>query len=67
MNKNGTAAELDWSTASEINKDSFEVQHSLDGINFLAIDHVKGSGNTSSITSYSFVHKIHPLTKTIID
>jgi len=47
---------LSWENASEINNDFFEVQHSVDGINFAGIGTVDGNGNTNEIIAYSYVH-----------
>ena len=51
--------ELKWSTASEVNNDYFEVQRSTDGMNFLTLDTVDGSGNSNSMINYSY-DDIHP-------
>ena len=44
---------LNWTTASEINNDYFEIQKSLDGINFESFAKVKGSGFSNQILNYS--------------
>jgi hypothetical protein len=46
---------LNWSTASETNNDYFTVEHSANGIQFVALDNVDGSGNSSTILHYSCV------------
>jgi hypothetical protein len=46
-----------WSTASEINNDHFEVERSVDGINFISVAKIKAAGNTNSITNYSYTDK----------
>ena len=51
---------LNWVTASEINNQYFEVQRSIDGINWSWVGVVAGSGNTVNLTQYSFVDK-YPL------
>lgn len=48
---------LTWATATEINNDYFEIQHSLDGLNFETIGTVKGAGTTHEIQEYSFIDK----------
>lgn len=53
----GLDASLSWQTASEINNDFFVIERSLDGKNFTAIAQVPGSGNSSSIVSYSYFDK----------
>ena len=45
---------LNWITATEINNDGFEVQRSVDGINFTKIGWVEGRGNSSFDTYYQY-------------
>jgi len=47
---------LNWVTASEINNDYFNVEHSADGINFTSISRIKGAGNSTQILSYPTIH-----------
>jgi hypothetical protein len=47
---------LNWSTATELNNDYFEVQHSFDGINFETIEVVDGNGTTNQLQNYQFTH-----------
>ena len=49
--------ELYWHTATEINNDYFEVQKSIDGLEFYKIGTVKGAGNSSTTLSYSLKDK----------
>ncbi len=44
---------LNWSTASEINNDRFEIERSLDGISFGKIGVKKGAGNSTEILEYA--------------
>jgi hypothetical protein len=44
---------LNWTTASEINNDHFEIERSMDGIHFQKIGSVSGKGNTNSVSYYS--------------
>jgi hypothetical protein len=46
---------LKWTTLSEVNNDYFEIQRSVDGINFNTIGTVNGQGNTSANTNYEFI------------
>ena len=46
---------VNWTTATEINNDYFEVQRSSDGINFTTIGIVKGNGNSQQIIDYNFL------------
>ena len=52
----GKQAKLQWSTATEINNDHFDIEHSKDAVDFEKIGEVKGAGNTSEIQHYAFVH-----------
>ncbi len=47
---------LNWTTASELNNDFFEVQHSTDGREYTLIGTVNGAGTTSDFQHYRFVH-----------
>jgi hypothetical protein len=49
-----SAVRLDWSTASEIDNDYFEVLRSIDGRSFEVIGTVDGSGNSSELIEYYF-------------
>jgi len=49
--------ELYWHTATEINNDYFEVQKSIDGLEFYKIGTIKGAGNSSTTLSYSLKDK----------
>jgi len=46
---------LIWVTASEKNNDFFTIEKSADGENFSPITTIKGSGNSSNKTEYSFI------------
>lgn len=50
--------QLLWETALEINNDYFEVQRSVDGINFKKIGEVAGNGTTSELVKYELVDKL---------
>jgi hypothetical protein len=54
---NGDKAVLRWSTATESNNKGFEIQRSLDKVNFVSIDFVNGRGTTTEKTSYSYIDK----------
>ncbi len=51
---NGSIADLYWETASELNNDYFEVQHSLDGLEFTSVGRVNGKGTTNQKSAYYF-------------
>jgi phosphatidylserine/phosphatidylglycerophosphate/cardiolipin synthase-like enzyme len=46
---------LNWTTATEINNLGFEVERSLDGINFYKTAFVKGAGTTTEVRNYSYI------------
>jgi hypothetical protein len=50
---NGTASQLKWTSANEINVKGFSVEKSLNGIDFSEIAFIKGQ-NSSQLNSYSF-------------
>jgi len=56
----GSAVQLVWSTASELNNDFFTVQRSADGYEFAELAIVPGNGTTSIPHEYNAVD-IHPL------
>ncbi|NOU39237.1 MAG: hypothetical protein HOO89_11015, partial [Ferruginibacter sp.] len=45
---------IEWSTASEINNDFFEVEKSVDGITWKKIAAIKGKINSTTINAYSY-------------
>lgn len=45
---------VDWITSTEINNAGFEVQRSVDGVNFREIGWIDGAGNSVDQLSYSF-------------
>lgn len=62
INPLGKSVKLDWTTASELNNDRFEILRSADGrTNWKVIGTVKGIGTSSKGNSYSFTD-ISPLT-----
>lgn len=50
----GNEVILNWATASEINASHYEVETSVDGVNFLQVAQVKAAGNSHSRKDYSF-------------
>ncbi len=50
---NGTS-QLKWATASEINNSHFNVERSVDGMNFEMIGTVIGNGNSQQIIEYAY-------------
>ena len=53
--KVGEKVLINWSTGAEINNDYFEVERSLNGIDFESIGTVNGQGNSTEITEYNFI------------
>jgi len=47
---------LTWETSSEYNNKGFEIERSVDGIEFESIGFVKGAGNSNRIQKYSFAY-----------
>ena len=52
--------QLEWITASEINSDHFEVEHSLNGSDFQTIIIVASVGNSSTDITYESLHRQVP-------
>jgi len=48
---------ITWQTASELNNDFFEIEHSNDGQKFVALDRVSSSGVGNQQNSYAYTHK----------
>lgn len=46
--------QLTWQTASEINNLGFEVEMSIDGLNFQTLGFIDGAGNSNTLKSYQF-------------
>ena len=55
---NGKEVTLNWSTATELNNQGFEVQRKFGSNNFMTIGSVKGHGTTTSPNQYSYVDKL---------
>ena len=49
-----TTARLDWTTASELNNDYFNIERSLDGTQFSKIGQESGFGTTSDLHNYTY-------------
>jgi len=61
VQKNKTGNQLNWTTASEINSDHFEVEHSVNGSEFNTIMVVNASGNSSIDLRYESFHEKPPV------
>lgn len=53
--------ELKWRTATELNNELVEIQHSLDGQNYRTIHEEYSSGNKLTITDYKFIDRHYQL------
>ncbi|MEI6595497.1 MAG: T9SS type A sorting domain-containing protein, partial [Bacteroidota bacterium] len=47
---------VNWTTASEINNDHFEIEYSKNAVDFEKVGQVKGAGNSTKVINYNFVH-----------
>ncbi len=56
----GVYHNLNWSTASEINNDYFELERSVDGRSFTPIARIDGSGNSNTTLHYEYVDRLAP-------
>jgi alpha-tubulin suppressor-like RCC1 family protein len=54
-NRVNQASYLIWSTSLEKNSSQFEIQRSLDGVNFTTVGTVQSQGNSNTIADYSFI------------
>ncbi len=48
---------VEWATATELNNDYFELQHSTDGRNFEPLVKVEGNGTTDLVQYYHYLHE----------
>lgn len=53
--QNEQTALLQWLTASEKDHDYFEIERSIDGSQFIALDRIKGKGNASQTAAYEYI------------
>lgn len=52
--QNNVDALLDWKTAQEKNNDHFDVERSIDGVNFEKVGQRAGNGTSTSVHQYTF-------------
>jgi len=58
VKKDGSNAQLEWATATEMNNNYFDVEHSVNGENFSKIGRVYSkNGNSTSVQNYDFMHR----------
>ena len=53
----GQTIELNWRTASERNTKDFQVQHSINALQWNSLGELPAAGNSNGIRSYRFVHE----------
>ncbi|AMM50041.1 hypothetical protein TH61_01000 [Rufibacter sp. DG15C] len=49
------SVDLNWSTATEINNEKFEIERSVNGKDFVKIGTVKGAGNSNVLRQYRYI------------
>ena len=49
--------QINWLTSTELNNDLFEVQHSIDGLDFVTISRIDGVGTSFKSHTYRYVHE----------
>ncbi len=54
--KEGAVAQLAWATTAETNSAYFEVQHSQDGKNWIALAQVEAKGESKDLETYTYTH-----------
>jgi hypothetical protein len=55
----GSNVQLEWETATELNNYGFEIERSIDELNFERLSFVEGSINSTSSKSYSYTDKLN--------
>ena len=58
---NGKEVTLNWSTATELNNQGFEVQRKFGSNDFVTVGSVKGHGTTTSPNNYTYIDKLSDL------
>ena len=53
-----TSSRLLWTTASELDNDFFQIEHSINGKSFNIIGKVSGKGRSDQMSHYSFRHQV---------
>ena len=55
---NGKEVTLNWSTATELNNQGFEVQRKFSSNDFVTVGSVRGNGTTTTSNNYTYVDKL---------
>lgn len=58
VTRQGSNAMLNWTTVTEINTSYFEIERSLDGINFSSVGSKMAAGNSTDVINYQFADPI---------
>lgn len=65
VKKTGNDALLTWVTESETKNDHFDIERSIDGINYTSLGRVAGNGTTSDTKNYQYADPINSSAKII--
>ncbi|MCB9033170.1 MAG: S8 family serine peptidase [Chitinophagales bacterium] len=57
---------VNWQTAQELNAVNFIVQYSFDGINFINLDTVPATGNSTSQINYNYIDIVNAINGTVL-
>jgi hypothetical protein len=57
---NNNSVYLQWKTYSEANSREFDIERSIDGVNFETITIMASTGNSNVVTNYSYLDNNHP-------
>ena len=63
---NNNQANVNWTTASENNLNHFEIEKSMDGVNFTKTASILAAGRTGGVTNYNFLDTINANGATLI-
>ncbi len=55
--RDGKHSLLQWTTASELNSERFDIEHSTQGIQWRTIDQLSAAGTTEQEQSYRYIHQ----------
>ncbi|MBN8545220.1 MAG: T9SS type A sorting domain-containing protein [Ignavibacteria bacterium] len=59
-NANGSSVDLNWATASETNNKGFEIQRSVNNIDFATVAFIEGKGTSTSTSNYTYSDAVQP-------
>jgi hypothetical protein len=57
VNKQDNSVMINWTTASELNNDYFDLERSTDGFNFESISKLDGAGNSNHLINYNHLDR----------